>query len=73
MYPDGGISRLRVFGTPTREGRMREGLRALNAMDEASYRAALANCCGSSAWVERLAATRRSRISTISSRIRSAS
>ena len=55
MYPDGGISRLRVFGTPTRKGRMREGLRALNAMDGAALQAALANCCGSTAWVERMA------------------
>src|SRR5688572_18040964 len=52
MYPDGGISRVRVFGTPTREGHLREGLRALNAMDGAALRAALANCCGSSAWVD---------------------
>lgn len=58
MYPDGGISRVRVFGTPTREGHLREGLRALNAMDGMALRAALANCCGSSAWVDRMIAER---------------
>ena len=58
MYPDGGISRLRVFGTPTREGRIREGLRALNSMDDASWRAALTNCCGSSSWVGQMIAGR---------------
>jgi allantoicase len=58
MYPDGGISRLRVFGTPTREGQLREGLRALNAMDGAALRQALTNCCGSSAWVDRMTAAR---------------
>jgi allantoicase len=58
MYPDGGISRVRVFGTPTREGRMREGLRALNAMNDASLRPALTNCCGSPAWVDRMVAAR---------------
>jgi allantoicase len=58
MYPDGGISRLGVFGTPTREGLLREGLRALNAMDEAAASDALASCCGAHAWVERMAAAR---------------
>jgi allantoicase len=58
IYPDGGISRLRVLGTPTREGRLREGLRALNAMDEDAVAGALAACCGSDAWVERMAAAR---------------
>jgi allantoicase len=58
MYPDGAISRVRVFGTPTREGLMREGLRALNSMEDASLRAALTDCCGSSAWVDRMIAAR---------------
>lgn len=58
MYPDGGISRLRVFGTPTRHGRLNEGLRALNAMTPEGAHAALANCCGSSEWVRRMAASR---------------
>ena len=57
MYPDGGIA-ARAFGTPTRDGRMREGLRALNSMDDASWRAALTNCCGSSTWVEQMIAGR---------------
>ncbi len=58
MYPDGGISRLRVFGTPTREGRLREGLRALNAMEDDAARAALAICCGAAGWVTRMTAAR---------------
>ncbi len=58
MFPDGGISRLRVFGTPTLEGRRREGLRALNAMDDDAARAALADCCGAGAWVTRMTAAR---------------
>jgi allantoicase len=58
MYPDGGISRLRVFGTPTRKGRTDEGLRALNAMVDAALRSALTVCCGSAAWVERMAERR---------------
>jgi allantoicase len=58
MYPDGGISRLHVLGTPTRDGRMREGLRALNAMDDDAAREALAVCCGAPAWVEQMAADR---------------
>jgi allantoicase len=58
VYPDGGISRLRVLATPTREGRLREGVRALNGMDEDAVAAALSACCGSDAWVERMAAAR---------------
>jgi OHCU decarboxylase len=58
IHPDGGVSRLRVLGTPTREGRLREGLRALNAMDDDAAAASLSACCGSNAWVERMTAAR---------------
>jgi allantoicase len=58
MFPDGGISRLRVFGTPTQQGRLAAGVAALNAMSAERARASLTNCCGSSAWVEQMAAAR---------------
>jgi len=51
IYPDGGVSRLRLFGTPSREGRLSAGLGWLNSLDDPSATAALKNCCGSSRWV----------------------
>jgi len=51
IYPDGGVSRLQIFGTPSREGRLGAGLRWLNSLDEESANTAFSNCCGSSRWV----------------------
>jgi len=58
IYPDGGVARLRIYGLPTREGRIAEGLRGLNAMPDEATRAALLNCCGSSAWANSVQAHR---------------
>jgi allantoicase len=58
IYPDGGVARLRIFGAPTREGRIAEGLRWLNALPDDAARASLLNCCGSSAWAQSVAARR---------------
>jgi allantoicase len=56
IYPDGGVARLRIYGVPTREGRTAEGLRWLNALPDEAARASLLNCCGSSAWAQRVVA-----------------
>jgi len=58
IYPDGGVARLRIYGVPTREGRIAEGLRALNASPDEAARAALLNCCGSNTWAEHVRARR---------------
>jgi allantoicase len=58
IWPDGGVSRLRLFGTPSAEGRVRAGLRALRAMPDPELEAALRACCGSSAWVREMVAAR---------------
>ncbi len=50
IYPDGGVSRLRLFGTPSREGRLSAGLGWLNSLDDDVAAAALKNCCGSARW-----------------------
>ncbi len=55
IYPDGGVARLRIFGVPTREGRIAEGLRWLNTLPDEVARASLLNCCGSSTWAQRVA------------------
>jgi allantoicase len=51
IYPDGGVARLRLFGTVT-------SIDWLNAMSPAEAEAALLACCGSRVWAKRLAASR---------------
>jgi allantoicase len=58
IYPDGGVSRLRLFGVPTAEGRATEGLRWLNTLLDDEARAALLDCCGSTEWAHQMAADR---------------
>ncbi len=58
IFPDGGVSRFRVFGAPAVEARRRAVLRQLNAMDDQEIRAALADFCAAPAWMERMAASR---------------
>jgi allantoicase len=56
IFPDGGVSRLRLFGAPMRD--LEEGLRRLNALPEARARAAFFDCCGCAEWGRRMAARR---------------
>ncbi len=58
IYPDGGVSRFRVFGAPDAEGRRRAVLRQLNTMDDQDLRAVLADFCAAPAWIERIQASR---------------
>jgi allantoicase len=58
IYPDGGVSRLRVFGVPTAGGRRHAVLRQLNVMDAQELRPALADFCGAPSWIERMIAAR---------------
>ncbi|MEO8877421.1 MAG: 2-oxo-4-hydroxy-4-carboxy-5-ureidoimidazoline decarboxylase, partial [Polyangiaceae bacterium] len=58
IYPDGGVSRLRVHGIVTTEGREIQAISLLNALDENSLEAELRTCCGSSGWVKKMMATR---------------
>lgn len=51
IWPDGGISRLRLLGIASDRGRERAGMRYLNAMPHPELEAALRACCGSNAWV----------------------
>lgn len=48
VYPDGGVSRMRVFGVATAEGRRAEVVRRLNTLHDPD--ADLAACCGSAGW-----------------------
>jgi allantoicase len=55
VYPDGGVSRLRVYGTATERGRAAMVTRHINTlMDDAELR----RVCGSSEWTRRMMAAR---------------
>ena len=54
MYPDGGVARLRIRGTPTVEGKRSAGLRWLNSLPEGAAINLLKNCCGSAKWSEQM-------------------
>ena len=58
IYPDGGVSRFRVFGSPSPEARRQAVLRQWNAMDTPELAAALADFCGAPAWTARMIAAR---------------
>jgi allantoicase len=58
IHPDGGVSRLRIYGVPTVEGRRRAALRFFNSLDDRALRRALADYCGAPAWIEKVAAGR---------------
>ncbi len=58
IYPDGGVSRLRVYGTPVDDAPVDARLAALNAMDASAAAAALMRCCGSRRWADQMTAQR---------------
>ena len=58
IFPDGGISRARIFGVPIATARRAAVLRLLNAMDEPELRALLANYLAAPAWITRMMASR---------------
>jgi allantoicase len=58
IWPDGGVSRLRLFGTPSRAGREAWGIARLDALSPDEARAELLACCGSRTWAERMVAAR---------------
>ncbi len=58
IFPDGGVSRLRVWGTPSSDARLLEGLRRLNALPTGRARNLLLACCGSARWAEQMAERR---------------
>jgi allantoicase len=55
VFPDGGVSRLRVWGAATRNGRRAAALRRINTLFHAYE---LKKICGSSAWARQMAAAR---------------
>lgn len=58
VLPDGGVARLRAFGSVSEDGWRRFGLRMLRAATPPAAGAALLACCGSTRWVEQMLAAR---------------
>jgi allantoicase len=58
IFPEGGVSRLRLLGSVTRQGREQAGLRRFNRLLPRATLAALRACCGSTRWCEQMAASR---------------
>jgi allantoicase len=58
IWPDGGVSRLRLHGVPSRAGREAWGIARLDALAPSEARAELLACCGSSTWAKRMVEVR---------------
>lgn len=58
IWPDGGVSRLRLFGVASTRGRERSAMRYLQTLPESDLADAMKSCCGSSSWVKGMIATR---------------
>ena len=54
IFPDGGVSRLRIFGKPRDAGGARTGLTRFNELSAERAARALFDCCGSKRWVSRM-------------------
>jgi allantoicase len=58
IYPDGGVARLRLWGSLDPEGTRDLRLRSLNALLPQKAEAELLRCCGSTAWARAMTARR---------------
>jgi allantoicase len=58
IYPDGGVSRLRVWGRAKRTAKHLQGIDRFNALPAAQARKALLDCCGSKKWAGQILAQR---------------
>lgn len=58
VFPDGGVSRLRVYGTATERARRLEAARRVTTLHPARAAEELRSCCGSSEWVKQMLAAR---------------
>jgi allantoicase len=54
IFPDGGVSRLRVWGQPAHSARAQAGLRLLEVLPYPHALSELKNCCGSQKWSEQM-------------------
>jgi len=58
IFPDGGVSRLRLFGRPEVAANLADLLNAFNRLSKQKALKALLDCCGSRNWAEQMAGRR---------------
>lgn len=58
IYPDGGVARLRLYGSVTEAGRLGHKLQFWNALPPKQAEARLLRCCGSGRWAHEAQRTR---------------
>ncbi len=58
IYPDGGVSRLRIFGRAESTERAANGLKGFNRLGRPKVIKSLLDCCGSRNWAEQIAERR---------------
>jgi len=58
IYPDGGVSRLRIFGRAEISGIAAEGLEGFNRIGQRKVIKSLLDCCGSNNWAQQIAERR---------------
>jgi allantoicase len=58
IYPDGGVSRLRIFGEAVSPEEQLKGLDRINRLPVEKVRKALLDCCGSITWAEQMISQR---------------
>ena len=58
IFPDGGVSRFRVFGRAAQAADRLTGIERLNQMARGEATKALHDCCGSKKWIEQVLARR---------------
>jgi allantoicase len=56
IYPDGGVSRLRVFGRVMPQSQASTGIASLNVLSKRELSKVLFDCCGSRVWVKEMSA-----------------
>ncbi len=58
IFPDGGVSRFRVWGAPSDEGRAQVGIARLDGLTDNEALAEIQKCCGSTRWAKAVLAAR---------------
>jgi allantoicase len=58
IYPDGGVSRLRIFGRAESAKNRVEGIERFNRLSQEQARRALLDCCGARGWARQMLAMR---------------
>ena len=58
IYPDGGVSRLRIFGEPVSSEEQLKGIERINRLPVEQARKALFDCCGSIPWADQIISQR---------------